>query len=358
MSELLDKRPFDLEGQSEFPFMTDVPADGPRYRVGVIGATGAVGGVLVKVLRERRFPINEIRLFASPNSVGKWVETPFGSAQIENLNVRRPPHLDIAFLAAGASVARKWGWRLAHRGALVIDKSSYFRNKDYAPLIVPEVNESAVIEHRGIIANPNCTTIPLVMTLAPLHKRFGLRYVNVVSFQSVSGSGKRGITALARELTDNDATPSVFPQRIAYNVIPWIGDKVGRKSGEEVKMMFETRRILGLPRLPVVATAVRVPTLIGHALSIHAEFNSKVSYSAAIEALSAFTGLKILSDDEYPTPLISQGKDEVFVGRVRVDRGKSGLGLFVVTDNLRKGAATNAVQIAELLIAKLRSTSG
>ncbi|MBM3328833.1 MAG: aspartate-semialdehyde dehydrogenase [Calditrichaeota bacterium] len=366
MSDLLDRRPFDLDAQSSFPFMESLPAARRPLVVGVIGATGAVGGLVVRLLRERNFPVGELRLFASERSAGRWVETPFGTAAIESLSKRHPPLVEVAFMAAGETVAREWGWRLARRGALVIDKSPYYRDKTYAPLVVPEVNGSQLGQDNwylkegedgrppsGIIANPNCTTIPLVMTLAPLHRRYGLRSVNVVSLQSVSGSGKKGIAALARELTDNDAEPSVYPHRIAYNVIPWIGSRHGSSSSEEAKLIYETRRILGIPRLPVQATALRVPTLVGHSLAVHIEFAQPVDLGEMRRLLDGSPGLRMVDDpasDGYPTPLQAQGSDDVLVGRIRRIRGRHGIGLFIVGDNLRKGAATNALQIAEYVL--------
>ncbi len=351
MSELFENPP-NLE-QLSLPFISDNTKIKHRFKVGIIGATGAVGSLLINILRERNFPIAELRLFASPSSACKWLETPFGTCQIEELSIRTPPSLDIVFMAAGAAVAKKWGWRLAHRGALVIDKSSYFRNKHYAPLIVPEVNGPNALQHKGIIANPNCTTIPLVMALTPLHKLFELKLITVTSFQSVSGAGKKGMAALTREINDPEAQPAIFTHRIAYNIIPWIGSLKGKHSSEEKKIIQETRRIMGLPRLPIQATATRVPTFVGHCLSVHSEFRKLVNLNQAYEALRNFPGIKIIDEPEkglYPTPIIAQGKDEVFVGRLRYDRGKHGVSFFVVTDNLRKGAATNAVQIAEYII--------
>jgi aspartate-semialdehyde dehydrogenase len=343
------------EDQSAFPFMGDVPVVGPRYRVGVIGATGAVGGTLLRVLRERAFPIGELRLFASPASRGKWLETPYGPLMIEQLVKRRVPELDVVFMAAGAEVARTWGRRLAYRGALVIDKSPYFRDKSYAPLVVPEINAETLTDQSRIVANPNCSTIPLVMALAPLHQRFGLRHVTVVTFQSVSGAGKRGITSLARELQDDEAEPTIFPQRIAYNVIPWIGSQVGAQCSEESKMIAETRRILDLPRLSIDVTCVRVPSLIGHALAVHARFGKHIPAALARQILMETPGIVVRDDPSkrlFPTPLDVSGKDDVFVGRIRRDRAQNSLALFVVADNLRKGAATNAVQIAEAMLGR------
>jgi aspartate-semialdehyde dehydrogenase len=343
------------DDQSSFPFMGDVPVLGYRYRVGIVGATGAVGGALLRILRERSFPVGELRLFASASSRGRWIETPYGTLLVEQLAKRRIPELDFAFFAAGPEVARNWALKLAHRGTLVIDKSPYYRDKSYAPLIVPEVNPCALDGHRGLISNPNCTTIPLVVALQPLHERFGLKHVTVVTFQSVSGSGKKGITALGRELADADAEPSTYPQRIAYNVIPWIGSQHGRYTGEEVKMVAETRRIMNLPRLSVRVTCVRVPTLVGHGLAVHAEFRKHIPVDLATEILNSSPGIKVIdvpAERIYPNPLDASGKDDVFVGRIRRDRGPNCLAMFIVADNLRKGAATNAVQIAELLLAR------
>lgn len=343
------------ESQSTFRFMSDIPAIERRFNVGIIGATGAVGQTLIKILHERRFPVGDLHLYASADSGGKWVDTPFGQVCIEVLNEKKPPHLDLAFTAAGAGVSRKWGWRLAHRGAVVIDKSSYFRLKAYTPLIVPEVNEDQIDLHRGIIANPNCTTIPLVMALAPLHRKFNLRKVVAVSFQSVSGQGRSGMDALERELENPEASPSTFPDRIAFNAIPWIGSIDGGKSGEEVKLIRETRRILSIPKLPVRVTAVRIPTRISHAIAVHADFSRSFRESEIREVLSESPGIEVVDDVErlvFPTPLSAAGSDLTFIGRIRQDRGSKGLAFWVVADNLRKGAATNAVQIAEALITR------
>jgi len=341
------------EDQSAFRFMGEVPIVGPRYRVGVVGATGAVGGTMLKVLRERAFPIGELRLFASPASRGKWIETPYGPLMVEQLAKKRLPELDFIFMAAGKEAAKAWAWKLARRGAIVIDKSPYFRNRDYAPLLTPEVNADDLDGFRGIVANPNCTTIPLVLALNPLHRKYGLRQVTAVTLQSVSGAGKRGLAALESELLDDEREPSAFPYRIAYNVIPWIGGKSGAQSGEEKKMVDETRRILHLPRLSIKTTCIRVPTRISHAIAVHAEFRRRVPVEEARRLIAEGPGLKLLDSPSgglYPTPLHATGKDHVFVGRVRRDRGPNCLAMFIASDNLRKGAALNAVQIAETIL--------
>lgn len=349
----IDEQISDPLDQSAFGFMGRVPISNSGYRVGVLGATGLVGKTVVKVLAERKFPIRELRLFASPRSEGATIETPFGQQVVECLHVGKPPELDVAFMAAGAESAKRWGWRLARRGAIVIDKSSYFRGKAYAPLVVPEVNPDALHQHRNIIATPNCTTIPLVMALKPLHDVYELRWVTVVSLQSVSGAGKEGVITLESELKDEYARPSGFSRRIAYNAIPWIGDGKGAHSGEEIKIIREARRILNLPRLPIRTTSVRIPTLIGHALAVHIEFQRSFDIGRVRGILETAPGI-VVDDDpeagEYPTPLDAVGRDEVFVGRIRRDRGRRGLALWIVADNLRKGAATNAIQIAERLL--------
>lgn len=328
--------------------MNDVTCHDRLYRVGVVGATGLVGITLLRILKERSFPVSELHLFASTKSEGNWKETPFGTAPIVALNPRKIPELDFVFLAAGSSVARRWARSFARKGAWVIDKSSYFRNKSYAPLVVPEVNPEALKDNRGIFANPNCTTIPVVSALVPLHRKYGLVDFTAVSFQSVSGLGKDALLALESELDDADAEATVFPHRIAHNVIPWIGEDIKGSCEEEIKMIRETRRILGLPRLPVQVTSVRVPVRIGHSIAVHARFKRSVNVREVRKLLGKTTGIVVMDDPvkgEYPTPVECTGKDEVFVGRIRRERGRHRLAFWVVTDNLRKGAATNAVQI-------------
>jgi len=348
-----NKQKMDLKDQSAFGFMGDLSKAGPRLNVGVVGATGVVGSKLLQVLRERRFPIGELHLYASPNSAGKWIMTPFDQLCIESLSTRKVPHHDLVFMAAGSAVARKWGLRFARRGALVIDKSAYFRNKTYAPLVVPEVNADSLENNSGIIANPNCTTIPLVTALAPLHEEFILKTITAVSFQSVSGSGNKGMVALTNELFDKEVEPTAFPHRIAHNVIPWIGSNRNGFSEEELKMVTETRKILQLTRLPIRITAVRVPVVVGHSMAVHASFRSGVETEKARERLRGSPGITIVDDpenDQYPTPLQAAGRNDVLVGRVRRDRIQRGLAFWISCDNLRKGAATNAVQIAEELL--------
>ncbi len=347
-----DQKPVDVN-QSSFLFMDDIPAQKIQLKVGIVGITGVVGKILLEVLKEREFPVSELHTFNSSTSGEHWLETPFGIAPVAQLNPRKPPELDVVFMAAGAEVAKNWGWRFARRGAIVIDKSSYFRAKKYAPLIVPEVNPEALYPNRGIIANPNCTTIPVVQALSPLHDRYTLRDFTAVTFQSVSGAGRDGIDALKRETENPNELPTAFSHRIAHNVIPYIGAGDNHVSGEEKKMICETRRILNLPRLPIRVTSVRVPTYVGHAIAIHASFCKSVSVLEVRDILAETSGIGVVDNigkGEYPTPLDAEGGDSTLVGRIRQDRGRQGLAIWVATDNLRKGAATNAVQIAESML--------
>lgn len=349
----MDELKTTLLNQSAFNFMIDPVRFDGRYKVGVVGATGAVGGTVLQLLHERKFSISELHLFASQNSEGRWLETPFGQIALQTLKLRKIPQLDFVFMAAGGAISKTWARRFARQGAVVIDKSAYFRDKEYAPLIVPHVNGEEAAGHSGIIANPNCTTIPFVTAMAPLDRLFRLMRVVMVSFQSVSGQGRYGVEALSQELESPHAAPSAFAHRIAHNVIPWIGSKGKSLSGEEHKMIYEARRILNRPRLSIRPTAVRVPTFVGHCIAVHADFESKVNVKKAMQALEDAPGITVMDNpmqDVYPTPLASAGKDTTYVGRIRQDFGKHGLSLWIVADNLRTGAATNAVRIAETVI--------
>jgi len=334
----------------------DAPLVAGKYKVGVIGATGAVGTTVIQLLHLRCFPLGELHLYAGPASAGKRIVTPFGRLTLELLDKRHPPILDYAFMAAGSEVSEEWGWRLARRGAVVIDKSSYFRDKEYAPLVVPEINRADILTHRGIIACPNCTTIPLAMVLAPIDRLVKINRVTVVTYQSVSGQGRAGIKALENELENIEAKPSTFTQRIASNVIPWIGARGKLHSGEELKMISETRRLLKRPRLSMRVTCARVPVMVGHSMAIHMDTERRVDIPKVYSALQKMQGITLCDDpssDNYPTPLMVAGRDDVMVGRVRRDLGSHSLALWIVSDNLRKGAATNAVQIAEAIVATL-----
>lgn len=330
-------------------------------QVAVVGATGLVGRTILEVLEERRFPVRELRLLASSRSAGSRL--PFHGEGVEVRELREDSFAgsDVAYFSAGASVSRSYGPIAAQAGALVIDNSSAFRMTPDVPLIVPEVNGDLVAEawtaakdpkFRGIIANPNCSTIQMVVALEPLHRAFGLEEVMVSTYQSVSGTGARGVRALDREVAGDTADDSPYPHPIAFNALPHIDvfDDAGW-SGEERKMINETRKIMRLLNLHVLPTTVRVPVRVGHSETVYARFADPVTPDAARDSLRDAPGVVLLDNPEqniYPLPLDAAGKDEVFVGRVRVDpQDERRLAFWVVADNLRKGAATNAVQVGE-----------
>lgn len=325
----------------------------------VVGATGAVGQVLLEVLAERDFPVGELRPAASGRSAGGAVRF-----RGEDIPLREPaPELfdgaDLAFFCVGADVARALAPAAVERGCLVIDKSSAFRLDPDVPLVVPEVNGDALARHRGIIASPNCSTIQLVMALFPLDRRFGVERVVVSSYQSVSGTGRDAVQELLEQtraaLAGERTEPSVYPRPIAFNVLPQCDDLDAEGyTVEERKFVNESRKILARPDLRVTATAVRVPVLVGHAEAVNLECRHPVTVDAARAALEAMPGVVVRDDParaEYPTPLDAAGKDDVLVGRIRLDPTvPHGLNLWIVADNLRKGAASNAVDIAEACI--------
>jgi aspartate-semialdehyde dehydrogenase len=318
----------------------------------ILGATGAVGRTMLAVLAERGLVVDRLTLLASERSAGARVQ--WGGREWE---VRAPTRgcfdgVDVALFSAGAERSREWAPRAAEEGAVVVDNSSAWRMDAEVPLVVPEVNAAAVAERpKGIIANPNCSTIQMVVALKPIADAAGLRRVVATTYQSVSGAGEGGRAALRRELRGEPGS-SPFARPIVGNVVPQIGDfGADGWSAEELKMRYETRKILALPRLAVTATCVRVPVDVGHSVQLLAETERPLSTHDARELLSTFDGVRMAPDAErFPTPLETAGRDDVFVGRLRADPDfEHGLHLWVVADNLRKGAATNAVQIAELL---------
>jgi len=338
-------------------------------KIGVVGATGQVGSVMRAILAERKFPITEIRFFASSRSAGTTL--PWGDEQItvEDAAVADPTGLDIALFSAGAASSRELAPKFAAAGVIVIDNSSAFRMDPDVPLIVSEVNPGEIANARkGIIANPNCTTMAAMPVLKPLHDEAGLVRLIASTYQAVSGGGLAGVDELdkqAREVADrasaltHDGTAIAFPapakfvKPIAFNVLPFAGSLVDDglfETDEEQKLRNETRKILDIPGLPVSGTCVRVPVFTGHSLSLNAEFARPISVARATELLSSAPGVELL---DVPTPLEAAGKDPSYVGRIRADEGVAGgrgLALFVSNDNLRKGAALNAVQIAELYV--------
>jgi aspartate-semialdehyde dehydrogenase len=331
------------------------------YNVAVVGATGNVGRAMLDVLHQREFPINEIHAVASKNSEGK--EVSFGDTKIlkaQDLERFDFSGVDIALFSPGASVSKIHAPRAASQGCVVIDNTSHFRMMDGYPLVVPEVNAHALKDFRktNIIANPNCSTIQMVVALAPLHKAFGIKRVVVSTYQSVSGAGKDGLDELYNQTKStflmDDTEPKKFTKRIAFNVIPHID--VFMDDGytkEEWKMMVETKKIMEAD-IPVQATCVRVPVFVGHSESVTVEFENSVTLNSAYEALENAEGVVIYDRREnggYATPADIVGEDGTFISRLRLDPTvKNGLSFWVVADNVRKGAATNAIQIAEKLI--------
>jgi aspartate-semialdehyde dehydrogenase len=338
-------------------------------RVGVVGATGQVGGVMRRLLVERAFPVDEVRYFASARSAGTTL--PWGETEIvvEDAAIADPSGLDIALFSAGATGSRELSPRFAAAGVTVIDNSSAFRMDPDVPLVVSEVNPEAIADARkGIIANPNCTTMAAMAPLKALHDEAGLVRLVVSTYQAVSGAGLEGVDELdkqTREVVDRAAelthdgsaitfpAPVKFARPIAFNVLPLAGtvvDDGSFETNEEQKLRDETRKILDLPDLPVSCTCVRVPVYTGHSLSVNAEFARPISVQRATEVLAAAPGVEL---SEVPTPLQAAGRDPSYVGRIRTDPGVPdgrGLAFFVSNDNLRKGAALNAIQIAELLL--------
>ncbi|HJS72121.1 MAG TPA: aspartate-semialdehyde dehydrogenase [Acidimicrobiia bacterium] len=332
--------------------------------VAVVGATGAVGRTMVSILEERRFPMKAIRLAASERSAGRDVATGLGDVMVEDLSSMDPTGIEIALFSAGGSRSKEHARRFAEAGAVVIDNSSAFRMEPDVPLVVAGVNDDAAAGHDGIIANPNCTTMALMMAAGPLHQAAGLRSMVATSYQSVSGSGQQGVTELLDQqgslggdvealMTGGWADPGVtlYQRPIAYNVVPFAGNEVeGGYTDEEMKLVNESRKILGIPDLAVEPTCVRVPVLVGHGVAATLHFERPMSADEAMSILSAAPGVDLWKD-RTPTPLDSAGLDDVLAGRVRETVSTpGGINLWVVGDNLRKGAALNAVQIAELLI--------
>ncbi|MQW78162.1 aspartate-semialdehyde dehydrogenase [Nocardioides sp. dk4132] len=342
-------------------------------RIGVVGATGQVGVAMRQILAERSFPVEEIRFFASPRSAGKVLAYEGREVVVEDSTTADPSGLDVALFSAGATASRALAQKFVDAGVIVVDNSSAFRKDPTIPLVVSEVNPEdarGVIEAgRGIIANPNCTTMAAMPVLKPLHDEAGLRRLVVSTYQAVSGSGIAGVAELAggvaaagdkaSELAyDGEAVdfgePGVYRRTIAYNVLPFAGNLVEdglNETDEEQKLRNESRKILGIPELRVSGICVRVPVFTGHSLSVNAEFDRAITPERATELLAGAPGVELA---EIPNPLQAAGKDPSYVGRIRRDEGVDGdrgLALFISNDNLRKGAALNTVQIAELVAA-------
>lgn len=330
-------------------------------RVAVVGATGAVGETMLKVLAQRQFPIAALYPLASERSVGTTVLFDGKVLEVQDLATFDFSLADIALFSAGSSVSKEFAPIAAAAGCVVVDNTSYFRNEADIPLVVPEVNPHRVAEYtnRGIIANPNCSTIQMVVALKPLYDAVGISRINVATYQAVSGTGKKAITELVTQvgelLNGRPIRSEVYPYQIAFNVLPHIDEfQENGYTREEMKMVWETRKIFEDEQILVNPTTVRVPVLYGHSEAIHLELKSPLSAAEARKLLSKAPGVCVVDNPEklsYPTPMThAADHDEVFVGRIRQDISHPcGLNLWVVADNIRKGAATNAVQIAEIL---------
>jgi aspartate-semialdehyde dehydrogenase len=342
--------------------------NGDGYRVGVLGATGLVGTTILDVLVERGFPVAELVPFASERSAGKRIEWNGTSLECRELSEESIQGLDVVLSSAGGSVSAEWAPRLVEAGAVVVDNTSHFRMHDDVPLVVAEVNPDAVEGHGGIVANPNCSTMQMVVALKPLYDEAGIERLVVSTYQAVSGTGKGAIDELLGQaqaaLADKDPVAAIYPHQIAFNALPQAGSFPygDDHTDEERKLINETRKILGDDSIRVSATCVRVPVVTGHSEAVNVETREPLSPERARELLEAAPGVSVVDDPSaarYPMAIEAAGRDEVFVGRIRRDPGnESAIDLWVVSDNLRKGAATNAVQVAELLIERGLLSSG
>ncbi len=335
-----------------------------KYNIAVVGATGAVGEAMLSILEERKFPVDNVYALASARSAGKRIPFNGGSLTVQDLAEFDFSKAEIGLFSAGAALSAEYAPKAAAAGCIVIDNTSQFRYDNDIPLVVPEVNPESIAEYktRGIIANPNCSTIQMLVALKPIYDAVGIERVNVCTYQAVSGSGKEGVEEVVAQtsqlLNGKPIETSVYPKQIAFNVLPQID--VFMENGytkEEMKMVWETKKIMGDDTIQVNPTAVRVPVFFGHSESIHIETAKKISVEKVREILSATPGITVIDerkDGGYPTAVTeSSGNDDVFVGRIREDIShERGIDLWVVADNVRKGAALNSVQIAEELVKK------
>lgn len=332
-----------------------------QLNVAVVGVTGTVGQTFLTVLAERKFPIAELFPVASARSAGEVVKFKGQDLDVQDLEFFDFRDIDIAFFSAGSAVSKQYAPIAAAAGCVVIDNTSCFRYDNDIPLVVPEVNPERIAQYtnRGIIANPNCSTIQMVVALKPLHDAVGIARINVATYQAVSGTGRKAVTELVTQmgelLNGRSVKPSVYAQQIAFNVLPHIDEFMENGyTREEMKMVWETQKIMEDDTIQVNPTTVRVPVLYGHSEAIHLELRSPLSAAAARALLVKAPGVKVVDDPKhlkYPTALShAVGHDEVFIGRIRADLSHPcGLNLWVVADNVRKGAATNAIQIAEIM---------
>ena len=332
-----------------------------QFKVAVVGATGAVGETMLSILAEREFPASEVIALASERSAGSLVKYGNDDIVVQDLATFDPAGIDIALFSAGGGISREYAPKFAAAGAVVIDNSSAFRYDDDIPLVVSEVNPEQVANRpRGIIANPNCSTMQMLVALAPIHRAVGIERINVATYQSVSGAGRSGMEELGKQtaamLGFQTPEPSKFAVQIAFNLIPQIDDFMDNGyTKEEMKLVWETRKILGDDRIQVNPTAVRVPVFFGHSEAVHLETRTKITAAQARALLEAAPGVEVVDDrvpGGYPTPVThAAGTDPVYVGRIREDLSHPrGLDMWIVSDNIRKGAALNAVQLAELVV--------
>ena len=336
------------------------------FDVAIVGATGAVGEVMLEILEAREFPVRELYLLASERSEGKKLQFRGKSVTVQNLKTFDFSQVQIGLFSAGGSISAEFAPKAAAAGCIVIDNTSQFRRDEDIPLVVPEVNPHKISEYGGrrIIANPNCSTIQMLVALKPIYDAVGISRINVATYQAVSGQGKIGVEALATEtaklLNAQPIEQDVFPQQIAFNAIPLIGDiQENGYSMEEMKMVWETRKIFEDELIEVNPTCVRIPVFFGHSEALHIETKKAISATQATELLASAPGVEVIDErlgPDFPTPVRdAAGTDPVFVGRIRKDVStKSGLNLWVVSDNVRKGAALNSIQIAEVLITHLQ----
>ena len=332
------------------------------FDVAVVGATGAVGDTIIRVLEERNFPVGKLYPLASERSAGKIVQFKGQNIRVENLDTFDFSKVQIGLFSAGGSISEKYAPRAAAAGCIVIDNTSHYRYDPEIPLVVPEVNPEKIAEYKkhGIIANPNCSTIQMLVALKPIQDAVGIERINVATYQAVSGTGKEAIEELAKQTADllnsRPAEAEVYPKQIAFNVLPHID--VFQDNGytkEEMKMVWETRKIMGDESIEVNPTCVRVPVFYGHSEAVHIETRKKISAEEVRNLLKKAPGVQVMDERQpggYATPVVdAAGKDDTFVSRIREDISHPrGIDMWVVSDNVRKGAATNSVQIAELLI--------
>ena len=334
-----------------------------QFKVAVVGATGAVGETMLALLAERKFPVSKLVALASERSAGGEVAFGNNEVMVHDLATFDPAGIDIALFSAGSEVSKQYAPKFAAAGAVVIDNSSAFRRDDDVPLVVAEVNPEALRNRpRGIIANPNCSTMQMLVALGPIHRAVGIERINVATYQSVSGTGRRALEELGRQtaglLNFHSVEPEVYPVQIAFNVIPHGGDFLDNGyTSEEMKLVWETRKILGDESIGVNATVVRVPVFYGHSEAVAIETRDKLTAADARELLRKAPWIELVDEPVaggYPTPVThASGRDPVYVGRIREDLSHPrGLNLWIVADNIRKGAALNAIQIAELIAAE------